>query len=362
MMTLNPLEIWIVAFFTLALFSFLYKDNPVYKIAEHIFAGLSAGYYVGLIWDTVIIQQLWDPILQDARYSLIIPGILGFLMFTRFSKKLSWVSRVSLAFVMGTTAGIFLVSQLHGLVLPQMQATMTPATEAVSHDFEMYGANLYKFEIVDSSIPPDTVQDTTLAGVAPVVQPIAPKVKKDQSLQVTPGSITLSSSSIDRSAGDSTVFTAMFTDTQLPHLDKFRVTLKVRSQEDGKETILLNKSKDGNNGLVVTNLGSGNYRADYVWKPAANQTLGRYDVYIGVERRAVMVFLTIIVVVGVLSTLIYFYFSKEHVGVLGVTAKVGIWFIMISFGAHFGYTVMGRVSLLIGRVQFLIDDWLGSIF
>ena len=157
MMTLNPLEIWIVAFFTLALFSFLYKDNPVYKIAEHIFAGLSAGYYVGLIWDTVIIQQLWDPILQDARYSLIIPGILGFLMFTRFSKKLSWVSRVSLAFVMGTTAGIFLVSQLHGLVLPQMQATMTPATEAVSHDFEMYGANLYKFEIVDSSIPPDTV-------------------------------------------------------------------------------------------------------------------------------------------------------------------------------------------------------------
>ena len=154
----------------------------------------------------------------------------------------------------------------------------------------------------------------------------------------------------------------MFTDTELPHLDKFRVTLKVRSQEDGKETILLNKSKDGNNGLVVTNLGSGNYRADYVWKPAANQTLGRYDVYVGVERRAVMVFLTIIVVVGVLSTLIYFYFSKEHVGVLGVTAKVGIWFIMISFGAHFGYTVMGRVSLLIGRVQFLIDDWLGSIF
>ena len=71
-------------------------------------------------------------------------------------------------------------------------------------------------------------------------------------------------------------------------------------------------------------------------------------------------FLTAIVVIGVISTLIYFYFSKEHKGVLGATAKVGIWFIMIAFGAHFGYTVMGRVSLLIGRVQFLIETWIGS--
>jgi len=65
-----------------------------------------------------------------------------------------------------------------------------------------------------------------------------------------------------------------------------------------------------------------------------------------------------LMVVGVVSTLIYFYFSKPHTGVLGGVATVGIWFIMISFGAHFGYTVMARVSLLIGRVQFLVIDWL----
>ena len=59
-------------------------------------------------------------------------------------------------------------------------------------------------------------------------------------------------------------------------------------------------------------------------------------------------------------SLIYFYFSKEHTGVLGVTARVGIWFIMVSFGAHFGYTVMARISLLIGRVYFLADQWLPS--
>jgi len=43
------LQIWIAALFTLCLFSFLYKDNRFYRFAEHVFAGLSAGYEVGLI-------------------------------------------------------------------------------------------------------------------------------------------------------------------------------------------------------------------------------------------------------------------------------------------------------------------------
>jgi hypothetical protein len=58
---------------------------------------------------------------------------------------------------------------------------------------------------------------------------------------------------------------------------------------------------------------------------------------------------------------IYFYFSKKHEGALGVSAKIGIYFLMVSFGAAFGYTAMARISLLIGRLQFLLGDWLGII-
>jgi hypothetical protein len=199
-------QLWVMAFLTLALFSFMYRDNPVYKAVEHIFAGLTVGYQIGLIWNSVILQQVWASVLEGRGWRLI-PAFFGLVMLTRLSSKLSWLSRASLAFVMGTTAGIFLISELHGRVLPQIQDTMVPLNGG----------------------------------------------------------------------------------------DGFGATL-----------------------------------------------------------------LSIIVVVGVLSTLVYFYFSKEHTGALGVTARVGIWFIMISFGAHFGYTVMGRVSLLIGRVQFLITDWIGS--
>ncbi len=68
-----------------------------------------------------------------------------------------------------------------------------------------------------------------------------------------------------------------------------------------------------------------------------------------------------VMVLGMLSALVYFFFSKEHKGATGKVARVGIWFLMISFGAAFGYTVMARVSLLVGRMTFIMGDWLGIL-
>ncbi len=69
----------------------------------------------------------------------------------------------------------------------------------------------------------------------------------------------------------------------------------------------------------------------------------------------------VIILVGVVTTVIYFFFSREHKGILKPVSRLGIIFIMIGFGASFGYTIMARVSLLIGRIQFLLGPWLGLI-
>jgi hypothetical protein len=66
-------------------------------------------------------------------------------------------------------------------------------------------------------------------------------------------------------------------------------------------------------------------------------------------------------VCGVLSCLTYFFFSLEHRGFAGKIARVGVWYLMITFGASFAYTVMGRIALLAARVEFLFDDWLWLI-
>ena len=44
-----------------------------------------------------------------------------------------------------------------------------------------------------------------------------------------------------------------------------------------------------------------------------------------------------------------------------MASETGIVFLMVGFGASFGYTVMARMSLLIGRLQFFLRDWLGVI-
>jgi hypothetical protein len=68
-----------------------------------------------------------------------------------------------------------------------------------------------------------------------------------------------------------------------------------------------------------------------------------------------------LVVVGILACLTYFFFSFEHKGVVGKVARVGTWVLMITFGAAFGYTVMGRIALLAIRFEFLFDTWLWLI-
>ena len=64
------------------------------------------------------------------------------------------------------------------------------------------------------------------------------------------------------------------------------------------------------------------------------------------------------ILVSVFTVIIFFFFSLEHKKLVGSVSRVGLFFIMIGFGAAFGYTVMARVSLLIGRFQFLINDWI----
>ena len=66
----------------------------------------------------------------------------------------------------------------------------------------------------------------------------------------------------------------------------------------------------------------------------------------------------ILIVGGVLACLVYFFFSIEHRGAVGTIARVGIWFLMITFGAGFGFTVMGRIALISDRFSFLFYDWL----
>lgn len=202
--------IWVAALFTLAIYSFLYKENPLYRLAEHLVVGISMGYSIVIAYTRVLLPRLIEPLAAGENWLLLVPGLLGILYITRFFPKIAWLSRYPIAFVMGTAMGVGFPLSMKALVLRQLEATMLPVYE--------------------------------------------------------------SGMSID---------------------------------------------------LVIGN---------------------------------------IILILGTLAALIYFFFSKPHKGwFFGTGSRIGIWVIMVGFGATFGFTVMGRVSLLIGRIQFLLGDWLGVL-
>lgn len=66
----------------------------------------------------------------------------------------------------------------------------------------------------------------------------------------------------------------------------------------------------------------------------------------------------LIIVIGVSSVLWYFLFTVQKKGVAGRLSGLGRAVMMVAFGSAFGNTVMSRVSLFLGRMQFLLGDWL----
>jgi len=81
----TDLGVWIAALLTLGILSFLYKDNPAYKLCEHLFVGVSAGYYVVLNYFSVVKPNLLDPLFHGGPHTdflLVVPLILGVLLFS----------------------------------------------------------------------------------------------------------------------------------------------------------------------------------------------------------------------------------------------------------------------------------------
>lgn len=121
---------------TLALYSFLYKDNPLFKFAEHVYVGVAAAYVFGVTWYHSlygeIIVSYFDIGAEGANsgghdpWVMLFPTLLGFLMLTRFSAKFSWMSRISFAFVVGVGAGLTIPRYMSSFLLGQLEPSLAP--------------------------------------------------------------------------------------------------------------------------------------------------------------------------------------------------------------------------------------------
>lgn len=117
--------VWIAAIGSIAVFSSMFKDNRVYRAAEHIFVGSGAGYALSQAYRNIVIQG-WQPVQNNGKWILIIPLLLGLLLYTRFVRKIAWVSRWSMAFLIGVGTGISIYGVYNSQLIAQIRATMVP--------------------------------------------------------------------------------------------------------------------------------------------------------------------------------------------------------------------------------------------
>ncbi len=203
----TDIGIWIAALGTIAIFTFLYRDNPIFRFAEHLLVGVSAGYYLVQYTHSGLIKKFWYPLNADHNYWLIFGALLGGMMFLKLNRKTRAWGNIPVAFYVATGAGYLIPSVMKSMVLLQVEGTIR------------------------------------------------------------------------------------------------------------------NPFAEGNSVSEAVTI--------------------------------------LVIFVGVICTLVYFHFSARRTGVVRHVSRLGVLFLLAGFGATFGYTVMGRITLLVGRFQFLLRDWLG---
>ncbi len=125
----ETLGMWIAAVLTIMVYSYLLGDNPLYRVAEHLFVGSSVAYAVVVAVHSVLAPRLLVPLVSGStqeRLLLLVPLVLGLLLLAKVRGSWSWLGNLSMAFLFGTGAGLALGGALFGSLVPQIEASMLP--------------------------------------------------------------------------------------------------------------------------------------------------------------------------------------------------------------------------------------------
>jgi hypothetical protein len=111
---------------TLMIVSYVIKDNVLFRLAIHIFIGVSAGYATVLVFYNVIWYQLLVPLIQSPLtkiYLLFPPLLLGLWLLMKASPKLSRFGSPVVAFLVGVGAATAISGAVAGTIFPQVNAS-----------------------------------------------------------------------------------------------------------------------------------------------------------------------------------------------------------------------------------------------
>lgn len=119
---MSTYETFVSFLLTVAVFSLLYRENPLYAGAEHIYVGLSAGHFVVMGYNNIKSMAITP--LSTGKFIVLIPIILGLALYSRFLQKWSWISRYPVCFLTGLGVGLSICGTIAAQFVAQVRAGM----------------------------------------------------------------------------------------------------------------------------------------------------------------------------------------------------------------------------------------------
>lgn len=128
----TAITIWVGALCTFAIYTVLYKENKFYRLFEHIFIGLGAGYGVYVTWTNILYPKWWKPMVEGHQWWWVYAAVIGSMFYFMYSKKHAWISRVVFGLFMGFAAGgIF--REFYETYFPQIGSSMKAFNGGAAH-------------------------------------------------------------------------------------------------------------------------------------------------------------------------------------------------------------------------------------
>lgn len=112
---------------TIAVFSYIWGDNAIFRIATHLFIGVTAGYVTIIVIHNVILPQMVFPFIEgdrNAKIFAILFLILGVLMLTKISPRLTKLGNPAVAYLVGVGAAAAVGGAIVGTLFPQASVSM----------------------------------------------------------------------------------------------------------------------------------------------------------------------------------------------------------------------------------------------
>jgi multisubunit Na+/H+ antiporter MnhF subunit len=128
----EPLAIWIGAIVTLAVFSYLARDNLFYRLVQQAALGVTVGIMIVVTWQQVLYPMWLTPIAKAFQGTADWKGafwllalVPGSLWYFQLSKRWFWVSTLVSGLFVGVAAGLAFKNQIL-LIMPQIGASLKP--------------------------------------------------------------------------------------------------------------------------------------------------------------------------------------------------------------------------------------------